>query len=43
MRDIDEMDMLGFLAMRAWKVQRETRKRESVRRCIDEVWPQLRP
>jgi hypothetical protein len=38
MRDIDEMDMLGYLKVRAWKAKREHEKQQPVRRYIDEVW-----
>jgi len=38
MRDIDEMDMLGFLKLRAWDVQQEHKKKEPRRTFIDEVW-----
>ena len=43
MRDIDEMDMLGYLRVRAWKAQREQQKKQPVRRYIDEVWSSLQP
>jgi len=43
MRDIDEMDMLGYLGIRAWSARREKKKKEPVRRHIDEVWPSLKP
>ena len=42
MRDIDEMDMLGFLRLRAWDADRERKKKEPRCAFIDEVWPQLR-
>ena len=43
MRDIDEMDMLGYLRMRAWKAKREQAKKQPVHRYIDEVWGSMRP
>ena len=43
MHEIDGMDMLGYLRIRAWKASREKTKREPVRRFIDEAWPSLRP
>ncbi len=42
MKEIDEMDMLGFLAMRAWDAGREQKKKEPRRAFIDEVWPTLK-
>lgn len=41
MREIDEMDMLGFLRLRAWDAAREQKKREPKHAFIDEVWPNL--
>ena len=43
MREIDEMDMLGFLKMRAWNSNRQHKKAEPKQRYIDEVWPSLKP
>ncbi len=43
MREIDEMDILGYLRVRAWHVKREQRKKQPVKRYIDEVWPTLKP
>ena len=43
MNEIDSMDMLGFLRIRAWNAQREQQKKQPQRRCIDEVWSQLSP
>ena len=43
MHEIDNMDMLGFLRLRAWDAQREHKKREPKKRFIDEVWPGLKP
>jgi len=43
MREIDEMDFIGFLKLRAWDAAREQKKKEP--RCvfIDEAWPGLNP
>ena len=43
MREIDEMDMLGFLKVRAWNSNNERQKAEAKPRYIDEVWPELKP
>ena len=43
MRDIDEMDMLGYLKVRAWKAKREQQKKQPVPRSIDEVWGNMQP
>ena len=43
MKEIDEMDMLGFLRVRAWNSNREHKKNKPVARYIDEVWPDLKP
>ena len=42
MREIDEMDMLGFLKIRAWNARKEQKKKEPKRAYIDEVWPNLK-
>ena len=42
MKEIDEMDMLGFLRLRAWDAQREQEKKTR-QRFIDEVWPGMKP
>ena len=41
MNEIDSMDMLGFLRVRAWDARREYDKTHTVPRkvFIDEVWP----
>ena len=41
MREIDEMDMLGFLKVRAWDARREYDKARITpkKAFIDEVWP----
>lgn len=43
MREIDEMDMLGFLRIRSWKARQDQARQEPVPRFIDEVWPNLKP
>lgn len=43
MREIDEMDMLGFLKVRAWNSNHKRKKAEPKARYIDEVWPDLKP
>ncbi len=43
MNEIDSMDMLGFLRIRAWNARKEQKKKEPKRRYIDEVWSQLKP
>ena len=36
MMEIDEMDMLGFLRLRAWAARREQEKKKPRQRFIDE-------
>lgn len=43
MDEIDRMDMLGFLRIRAWNARYEQKKKEPKPRYIDEVWPNLKP
>ena len=43
MSEIDSMDMLGFLSVRAWNAQKEKKKKEPRRMFIDEVWGNLTP
>lgn len=43
MKEIDEMDMLGFLKIRAWNANKEKKKKEPRRKFIDEVWPNMKP
>ncbi|MBR3099357.1 MAG: hypothetical protein IKH18_07275 [Clostridia bacterium] len=43
MKEIDEMDMLGFLRLRAWDAQREQEKKKPRQCFIDEVWPGVKP
>ena len=42
MKEIDEMDMLGYFQIRAWKAGREKEKETPRHRYIDEVWPGLK-
>ena len=42
MKEIDEMDLLGFLRVRAWNV-RKKKKAKPRRATIDTVWPELKP
>ena len=43
MKDIDEMDMPGFLRLRAWDAGREQKKKAPKRAFIDQVWKSLKP
>ena len=43
MQEIDQMDMLGFLKVRAWKAKRAEEQAAPKARYIDEVWPGLKP
>ena len=43
MDEIDRMDMLGFLKIRAWNAKREQEKKVPRQRYIDEVWTELKP
>ena len=43
MKEINEMDMLGFLRLRAWDAQREQEKKKPRQSFIDEVWPGVKP
>lgn len=42
MNDIDSMDMLGFLRIRAWDAQQRAKKEQPRPAYIDQVWPNLR-
>ena len=42
MNEIDDMDMLGFLKLRAWKAARDKNRMAPRRAFIDEVWPGLK-
>lgn len=43
MQEIDEMDMLGYYRLRAWKVRHEKEQQKPRHRYIDEVWSNLKP
>ena len=43
MQEIDQMDMLGFLKVRAWNSNRAKEQAAPKARYIDEVWPSLKP
>ena len=43
MSEIDGMDMLGFLSVRAWNARKEKKKKEPRQAFIDEVWGNLTP
>ena len=43
MQEIDDMDMLGFLRIRAWKAKKKENKKAPQHNTIDLVWPRLRP
>ena len=43
MCDIDGMDMIGYLKIRAWNAIRAQKKKAPRQRYIDEVWPSLKP
>ncbi len=43
MKDIDEMDMVGYIRLRAWNANREKEKNVPRPSTIDNVWPGLRP
>ncbi len=43
MKEIDEMDILGFLQVRAWNAKKNHRKKEPPPGFIDNVWPGLKP
>ena len=43
MTEIDQMDMLGFLKLRAWNARREKTKKAPKQAYIDEVWANLKP
>ena len=43
MREIDEMDMLGFLRVRAWNASKKKKASEPKKGFIDKAWPTVRP
>lgn len=42
MAEIDSMDILGFLKIRAWHAGYENKKKQPRKKYIDEVWPNLK-
>jgi len=42
MVEIDGMDMLGYLRIRAWHAGCESKKQQPRKKYIDEVWPNLK-
>ena len=43
MKEIDEMDMLDLLRLRAWDTRRKHEKKKPRQRFMDEVWPGVKP
>ena len=43
MSEIDGMDMLGFLRVRAWSARKEKEKKQPRHAYIDQVWQSLKP
>ena len=43
MKDIDVMDMVGYIRLRAWNASREKKKNTPRPSTIDNVWPGLKP
>ena len=43
MHEIDQMDMLGFLQVRAWDANHEHASSEPRAAYIDEVWARMAP
>ncbi len=47
MNEIDSMDMLGYIKIRAWsakrKAEKKAEKQKPKRKFIDEVWPAMKP
>ena len=43
MSEIDSMDMLGFLRVRAWSARKEKKKKQPRHVYIDQVWQSLKP
>lgn len=43
MCEIDSMDMLGFLKIRAWNAKKEKVKKQPKKAYIDQVWTSLKP
>ena len=43
MNEIDSMDMLGFLKIRAFNAKKQQKKKTNKLDYIDTVWPGLKP
>ena len=43
MHEIDSMDMLGFLKLRAYNARKQAEKNKPKPTFIDTVWPGLKP
>ena len=43
MKEIDEMDLPGFLRIRAWNAKRNKTAAKPKKNFIDKVWPGVRP
>ncbi len=43
MQEIDGMDMLGFLRLRAWDALREYTRKIPEAAYIDQLWPSIKP
>ena len=43
MREIDEMDLLGFLRIRVWNAKKKQEKAKPKQSYIDTVWPTVKP
>lgn len=43
MNEIDSMDMLGFLKIRAFNAKKQQKKKTKKPDYIDTVWPGLKP
>jgi len=43
MREIDDMDMLCFLRLRAWDAGRAQKQKNPKRAYIDQVWASVKP
>lgn len=41
MNEIDQMDMLGFLRVRAWDARQDVKKKQPKPAYIDQVWPNM--
>lgn len=42
MNEIDRMDMLGFLRIRAWDARQTVKKEQPKPAYIDQVWPRIK-